>query len=165
MRWPYYVVGALALLSGAFAAGRYSPPGPTVKTVTITEVQEQVVNKIVYSKAADRVVTRTIVVERKPDGAERTEVVEREVERSTETTVSDTTSKTEEKRRENKTVTPYRADWHLTAMVGAAGVAWPVPLVYGGGVQRRIAGPFWIGAWGLGGRTQGAGGLSIGVEF
>jgi hypothetical protein len=38
----------------------------------------------------------------------------------------------------------------------------PGPLVFGAHVERRIAGPVWVGAWGV---TSGAVGLSLAVEF
>lgn len=69
-----------------------------------------------------------------------------------------------------KVVSPVLAQWHVGVFGGVNPQLVPSlkvnSYVIGGEVERRIAGPFWLGVWGAGTTTgQGMGGLKVGMEF
>lgn len=63
---------------------------------------------------------------------------------------------------------PVLAQWRAGPMVGVAFNSKPSfnGVVYGGEVERRILGPFWLGVWGAGNtKVGGSTGLKLSVEF
>lgn len=149
------VAVSLALL-GAFATGRFATP-----TKTVTQTVERVVTKTVTVKAKARVVYRDRTVIQKPDGT----VERRDVERTEQTTVAATEHEAEHAA--TVTVTASPPQWRASLL---AGVDFPHldrpallgPIQLGAMVERRIAGPLWIGAWGM---SSGVGGLALSLEF
>lgn len=150
--WPSRVL-ALALFGAACAGAGYvsalrPPPEPEIRVVTR--------EKVVTRQVTRRIVERT--AHTLPSG---------------ETTVRETTregidTSTDAQRRADVEQRPAPAPaWRVSLQVGAAVGREPAlqlsgPLVLGASVERRLAGPFSIGAWGS---TAGAGGLSVSGEF
>ncbi len=158
----------LALLGGAFAAGRYSAP-PDVREVERVEFRDRVVEVIREVKVKQAAEIKTVVVYRekvtKPDGT----VIEKETSKAdTETKTAETvktdTSKdaTSEGTREvERIVSAPRPAWRVGALAGGSLTPALVP-AYGAHVERRILGPFSVGVWGL---NSGQAGVSLSVEF
>ncbi len=167
-----YLIAAgvcLALLVGAFSAGRFSAP-LKVETRDVERVvfKDRVVEKVVTveAKAKTRIVYRER--ETKPDGT----VTEREHERTD--TKTDTT-KTDDKDRvvegktdhERVTVTTLRPSWRVGVLVGASfqQPLLPIsgPLVLGASAEYRLVGGLWVGLWTL--PQFGAVGAGVSFEF
>ena len=122
------------------------------------EIVEKIVEKEIKVRGEDvtKVVYRTKVV--KPDGTSEERTEERTDTKTRETTHKDTDS--------NKVISK-RPDYKVSVLVGAP-VRLDVPtLTVGALVERRLAGPFSVGAWGLGNPAKGeySAGLSLSVEF
>jgi hypothetical protein len=126
----------------------------------LTVTREKTVER--WHKAKDRVV----YVEKttSPDGT----VLEKRSERETERVeLARDVDRRADTRAETAKVTTSRPDWRIGVQLGAT---WKepalklgdTPLVVGGSIERRIIGPFSVGAWGS---TQGAAGLSVSGEF
>lgn len=164
---------ALALAGGGYALGRFTTPTKvetrTVEVTKIVEVEKEVVREV---KGRDIVWTR--VVEVRPDGSSTTTEREATKERVETETKRDTETTTEATREATKVVTNAKPQWRASVLVGGS-LAFPIRQVvssvevspaFGGHVERRLVGPFWVGAWGVGApRGYAMGGLSLGVEF
>jgi hypothetical protein len=160
--------GAAALLVAAFAVGRYTAAEPETrieerlvhsqtvitKTRVITETKRETA-RVVYR---DRVVT--------PDGTVKEREIEREETKEETRTDSDSSGETKSNTEADRklTVTQPRPNWHVGALVGGQLSLAPLGVapVYGGLIERRVAGPFSVGAWAL---SNGTGGVSLSVEF
>lgn len=171
MNWRPYAIGAAACacsLAVGLYAGRSQTPD-TVETsheqVAVT-IQQHSKTRYVREEQATRIVYRERVT--KPDGT----ITERESER-TDTHVKENggtdSSETQTAKRETETykqVTASEPQWRIGALIGAQlqSPLLPIagPLVVGVNVERRIAGPFWLGVWGISG---GAAGASISITF
>jgi hypothetical protein len=153
-----------------------------VKTEVVTQVKEvEVIKEVEVVKEVIKVeqvrvaekakkVRRTEKTVTKADGT--TEVTKTE-DISSDTHVSentqsegkkDTTKATDTSRTtdtKTKTVTSSQANWIVSGIIGRKDLLQPAPQ-FGAQVQRRLAGPLWVGAYGL---TGGNVGLSMGVEF
>ncbi len=148
-----WIVGIAALFGVAFAAGRYSSPTPDVKEVERIVYRDKVVEKIVTVTVESEAKRVVIYRERttKPDGT----ITEREAEHvATDTKVKTDLSsvrdaETDLRRDTSKTVTASRPQWRVGALIGADLGFAPLSatLVVGGQVERRIIGPFSVGAW------------------
>ncbi len=151
----------LALLAGAFSAGRFSAP---------LKVETRDVEKIVFR---ERVVTVTVAAKTKivyrekvttPDGT----VTERESER-TETKKDTKRDDASEgaKDTERVSITTLRPSWRVGVLVGASyqQPLLPIagPLVLGATFDYRLVGGLWVGVWTL--PQYGAVGLGISFEF
>lgn len=174
--WPALV--ALALIVGAFLAGRHSAPTKTVEVVRESEAKVEVVREETKQEERTQVEVKTDerevkvqVVTRwrtrivKPDGTviekdgekhdnrdekgrtdEKRDVVEHVASAGSEVA----TAQTREAER-IKVVERPRADWRATALVGLAPARLlppdfaHAPLIVGGLVERRIAGPLSAG--------------------
>jgi hypothetical protein len=141
----------------SFAVGRYTVPSKIVTTTQTTTKTDE--NKVVNDNDdKDETIDKTI----EKDGTIKETIHIVDVDKSTTTdskqTQSDTTSKTVETNSKNDwnisiLATPSRLDDTLMN-TGSMG--------YGVHVQRRILGPFSVGAFGITNKTYG---LSLGVSF
>jgi hypothetical protein len=168
MSLTFKIGGGIALLVAAFAVGRFSSREPDVRDVERIVYQDRVVEKVVtvtVKEEAKRVVIyRDRVI--KPDGTR----IEREVEKTeTDTKIADTRTGEKVDTREGTkdrehVVTSPLPQWRVGALVGVGLRVDPFVLVpaYGAHVERRIAGPFFVGVWGL---HTGTAGLSLSLEF
>ncbi|MBL8911636.1 MAG: hypothetical protein JNM17_13165 [Archangium sp.] len=162
--WRVVLVALVVGVGGAFtgfATGRLNALEETSEQVAVVvRTREKVVER--WHKGKDRIVYSEVV--RSPDGT----VTEKRSER--ETTKEEGGRELErqaEKTEESKKTTVSRPDWRVGVLVGAT---WKepalrlgdTPLVIGVTAERRIIGPFSVGAWGT---TQGAAGLSVAGEF
>ncbi len=166
-----WVAGGIALvviIAASFSAGRFTAPA----RVDVREVEEvvwkdRVVEKVVTRKAkaeervvyVDRVVSPTGEVREKR--TTRTLTDARELVDSGKT--SESAGSTEKSASSTSTLRP---DWRVGVLVGAS-LREPLvpiagPLVLGASVERRILGPFSVGAWV---NTVGAAGASVSGEF
>lgn len=154
------VVAAAAGFTG-FAVGRlHALEQVEEHALVLTVTRERTVEK--WRQAKDRIV----YVERttSPDGTVLEKRSERETERAE---LARDTEHRADTRAETSKVTTSRTDWRVTLHLGAT---WrepavrlgDTPLVVGAGIERRIIGPFSLGAWGS---TVGAAGLSVSGEF
>jgi hypothetical protein len=167
-RLAIVALGATAALVGAFAAGRWSRPAMVTETTQTQRLawaeREEVRARRTETTERVRVVERVKVVYR-PDGSTQSET--RTTSREGETSQSGTSlsaNATSNGQAEQKTVTvekPVHRDWHLSAQAGWD-KAQARPNVYGVAVERRIAGPVWLGVWG---QSTRAGGVSVGLEW
>jgi hypothetical protein len=156
------VVIVIALLVGAFAAGRYTLPAKVVEVEKVVEVVKevvkteiQVVEKKVYIKGEARDVVREVVIVKAPDGTETTKITETDKTKTVEASTQESSSqatvvKTEDKAVavERVTVTENPKDWHLSLSVGAGArfIGEMTPeIAFGLTVERRIVGPFFMG--------------------
>lgn len=185
---PLLCLAAVAIVAAAFLIGRSSAPTQTIETVKTVEVEKvvtvtevQVVEKKIYVKDEARDVRRETVTVTQPDG---TTIVKEVVEDKTKTKESGTESSSmasstftsDEKSASTETlkvVTNAKPDWHLQIR-GGAGALIQSPFSVTGdvgiGIERRIVGPFFLGAYGnvqfdaVAARGFAAG-VSLGLEF
>lgn len=142
-----------------------------IKEVAKVEYKDKIVEKVVYQQVAKKhevVKTITKYIER-PDGTKEKTVEEvsetkeeqqtnSEAQKQTETEVKKevvTEVKVEKEYKETLAV----KNWHVGASVGITPLLTPV---YGGQVERRIVGPFFLG---LRADTNPSASLVIGMEF
>lgn len=140
---------AAAIFTLGVAVGRFSLPQKVI-TKTETKIVEKVV--LEKEKKADKEI---IVTERRrSDGTvtKRTEIKDKSVTTTKETADTTVNSLTH-------TVTEYRQDLYKLRALSALHSG---EIVYGAGVERRLLGPFWLGAWALTDKTLG---LSLGLTF
>ena len=162
--WLVVAGVVLAVGGAAFMAGRFSVK-PSVMTHTITVEKPVIVEKpkIVYVEKKDE--RKNIRVERVtqqlPDGSKTTTVTRTD---TSETKTDGSSEKTTEivpigtEKRVEKS-TPVR-DWRATVLGG-----YDIPareFVWGGAVDRTLAGPVRTGIWGM---SNGSVGASLSVEF
>lgn len=162
------VLLALALVAGGAAIGRYTLP-----TKVVTRVEEKVVEKEVVrtkdtstkdtQKNRELVVTETIL----PDGTRKIEkhYINRDVVKEDTTRINNTTTDRSTEKKSETITTNEKNNWNVSALVSMShrddDLLKGSPS-YGLAVQRRILGPFSIGAFGLTNQTYGA---SVGVSF
>lgn len=163
---------SLALLAGAFSAGRFTAPVVTeTRDVERVVYKDRVVEKIVTVQAAAKAITRVVYRDRvtTPDGT----VTEHEKETTGEHETTDTTTKTNtvadhtgETVAEHTKIVTLRPQWRVSLLAGASlrDPLLPIagPLVLGAEVDYRIAGGLSVGLWV---NTVGAAGLSLALEF
>lgn len=146
-----HAITAFASLTVGAASAWYFKP-PVVETRT--EYRDKIVEVVKTVKERVKVQTKTRK-ETKPDGTR----VEETTVTKTDTDVKTAGSKTSDT--EAIMVERHREPAWRVAVLGG----WDFRgqgLVYGGHVERRILGPFWLGVWGL---SSGAAGASVGVTF
>lgn len=159
---------SVVLLAAAFAAGRYTVP---TKIVTKTETQivekEVIKNKEVNSRDTNRnreLVTTEVIA---PDGTiTRTKhYINRDEVREESTRTNTTTTNTSTETRSSTVTTTENANWNVSALATMSHTKDDVlsgSISYGVHVQRRVLGPFSVGAFGLTNQTYG---LSLGGSF
>lgn len=138
------IIGGILLLVIGYAAGRYVQPAKVVtKTETVTKtntvVQEHVhtVVQTVVKPNGEKVITKT--------------TDNNSVEKNN--TSSDSSA---------STVTTYsKPQWRAQGLVGLSTINLSSS-IYGVGVERRILGPIFVGAYG---KTNSEAGLSLSLEF
>lgn len=180
--WRLLLV-VLALVA-AFLAGRYSARKPDVKVVThtVTQQVETKTTQATTEHAQDEVKheVKTIVVYRDrishPDGTveDKSETKETDGLTSQDLQTTDQQVKVDDRKlrveKDDSTVTVStpRDNWHVSLFAGSP-ISLNPDLLVGASVERRILGPFYVGAWVMVApteRTLGpAGGVSLGVSF
>lgn len=135
---------ALLVVAGlGYGFGRYMQPAK------IQIKKEEVIKEVEVVKKD------VVVVEKITTNKDGTTVVERRTEdKSTERSSTDTRTK------ESTLVINVKPQWRVQGMVGYRGQL-DRPM-YGAGIERRILGPVFVGAWG---NTEKQFGLSAGFEF
>jgi hypothetical protein len=142
IQFKYALIACASALLIGLALGRYAAPDKVVTK-----------EKVVHDSQDHSTITRT--KEKKADG---TTVVVTTIHKDVE---SSTVSQND------KTITRDRPKWLVNGVMGAemgANGALNCP-IYGIAVQRRIAGPFFIGAEGIKLSDGFLAGASVGVEF
>jgi len=171
-----YLIGvgvALALLAGAFSAGRFSAPlkvetRDVERVVTVEKVVEKIVTVEVKAKAETKVVYRDRVVTK--EGEIRERIVERTVTKEDEKRTTDADSeKTKDATAttEHVSIVTLRPSWRVGVLIGGS-VQRPAldisgPLVLGATFEYRVLGGWWLGLWTL--PQHGAIGASLTFEF
>lgn len=163
----HFTVCCLALVVagiGGGIVGRYLEAAQDIeeKTETITNTVYVTKTLIHREEAKTRVVIRDRVVT--PDGTVKEHVEEREETKTVEKTDTGTDTKVDSKVLTEHHETTYRPQWRL-GLLGGAKVSLSPPgasLVFGAIAERRLVGPFFVGAWGL---SNGSVGASLSVEF
>lgn len=163
---PYQkILIVIATLLVGVGVGRYSLPAKIVTEVETKIAEKEVIKwkeKRVTEKQNDKSVV--IIETRLPDGTVRIEkhildkgtvkIDSNKAGESSKDSTTDTKSST--------TVEYSKRAWHLAALVSPS-LTGPVPsLSYGLLVERRILGPFYLGAFGLTNKTVG---FSLGMEL
>jgi hypothetical protein len=160
-------ISSAVLLIAGLAIGRFTLPAKVVtKTQIQVQTQEVVKWQTKYVENQDDHKNTTIIETKKPDG---TDVIETHISDSEDTSVNSSSggsnsTQTSEKETQSKTVTYAKNDWHLNALASPSGDGKLIDgkMSYGGQVERRIMGPFYLGAFGLQNSTFG---VSVGVSF
>lgn len=155
------LVVAAASVTAGVGVGRLNALESVEEHLAVVELRrERVIER--WHKAKDRVayVERTT----SPDGTVFEKRSERETERAELARDADLRA---DAHVESSKVTTSRPDWRVTLQLGATWKEPAVrlgdtPLVIGGSVERRVIGPFSLGAWGS---TSGAAGVSVSGEF
>lgn len=161
------IVAVVIFIAGA-AVGRYTLPTKVVtKTETVT-VEKEVIktkekNVTDTNKNRELVITETI----KPDGTKIIEkhYINRDEIHSTSDRVNIATTESKTDTKSSSVVTNEKNDWNLSALVTTSHTDSDMlhgSMSYGVHVQRRIIGPFSVGAFGITNKTYG---LSIGASF
>lgn len=163
-----YAAAVLVVFGIGAAVGRFAGP---------TKIEEK--EKIVYkdsttekkdekkdtTKKNDKVYIKLETIH--PDGTRTIET--RIVDKGTiQIDASGTTVKTEETStvtEKEKTATYAKQDWMVSALVSKNFNTLTDPPAFGASVQRRIIGPFYLGAFGLFGVTEKTVGASVGFGF
>lgn len=167
MKTKYKVLILLGIFVAGLAIGRFGLPAK-VEIKTQEKIVEKVVTKEVEKKnREDRKNKTVVIIETKmPDGTVRkeTRIVDKGVVELDYSKNKDSQSETETEKTEEKTTTYAKNDWALSVLGGAdLGQSWKTPtMVYGAHAQRRVLGPFYMGAFGLSSKTFGG---SLGVLF
>jgi hypothetical protein len=167
-QWVAGGIALVVLLALSFSAGRFTAPVKTdVREVEKVVWRDRVVEKVVTKRAkaeervvyVDRVVSPTGEVREKRTTHTLTDARELvDLGKTSESTGTSTSS--------SSSTTTARPDWRVGVLVGAS-LKEPLvpiagPLVLGASVERRILGPFSVGAWV---NTVGAAGASVSGEF
>lgn len=180
-KWPYLVVFVVALVAGAGLGWVLKPDVVRVEErLRTVEVEKQVV--VVQEKVRVEVVKvkDTSVAERwrrettkSPDGTvheveeKNIDTVIKETKTATEVKVVEVEKQVVVEKQVDKLVKvePVLAKWHV-GVTGGTELLTPVPVV-GASVEYRIAGPFWLGAYGNANTqlTRGQVGLKVAIEF
>jgi hypothetical protein len=168
--WKFWTCCAVALVAGIAGGYWLSPTKVETRTEVKTEWKIKEVEKRVEvaGKEVERVKIVYRTIERKPDGSEH--VTELEDSSSHTLSVSalhlDRTTDATGKQASVTLTRPVGPDWRVAVLAGAS-LKEPLlpiagPLVLGLEVDRRIIGPFWLGAWVS---TSGAAGLAVSGVF
>lgn len=138
------IIIGVVLLAAGYGLGRYVQPAKVVtKTEVVTKVETQIQEHV-------HTITRTIT---DPNGHSETVTVTDNNTNTHSNSESDSTS---------STVTTYnKPQWKAQGLVGLNIHDLSSP-VYGVGVERRILGPIFVGAYG---KTNSEAGLSVSLEF
>lgn len=160
---------------GAFFLGKYSRPAHVeVQEHTVTVEHTNTVTVAAEAKVEwrDRVITRVVTVEKRPDGTEIKTEKTTDADKSTlKTDMSSTTTRVADvsTKHEKITISDDAPRLHLNILVGYSATKWDkLPNIAGEhlaiGVQAdlRVFGPVTVGAWVL---STGAAGGSVGVVF
>lgn len=139
----HLITAAVALSVGAAGAWWFAPRRVEVRTEYKDRWREVTVKKTTKTR------TKTT---KKPDGTVINDVTETRSDTDTKSAGVSTGS----------TLTAPAPRWNVSLMGGASLNLKPAG---GAHVTYRVAGPFTVGAWGLGGPGIAAGGVSLGVQF
>ncbi len=170
-RRAIYVLGGVGLVLFGVAIGRFTfAPKVTTKTETKTDIKyvDRWHTVVVKEKAKDRVVHRVVVVAPTPAGPVTTTTTDAHTitHTDTHTDTTKTDSGTDKSDVKSISITDSRPQWRVGAMGGVLIVPNQQPSwLVGPSVERRIAGPVWLGLWGVGGPKGGAVGGQLHVEF
>lgn len=158
----YAVLGALIV---GLAVGRFAAPTKVVTKTEVKDVEKKVEKKTTDSQKNKKNNKIVIVVETvMPDGTRRkeTKIVDRGSitidNSSTEERESDRTTET----KTEKIVERSHDGLLIYGLAAAQLTDWAGGLEFGGGVQKRLLGPFWLGAYGTNKATVG---VTVGVSF
>lgn len=159
---------AVVVFIAGLACGRFTTPAKVITKTEIQTVEKEVVkNKEVTVKDTNKDRELVVTETTKPDG---TKIVEKhyinrdQIKEDTTKTNSVVDTKKSDSKSETIT-TNEKNDWNLSALVTTSHTEddmFHQSMSYGVHVQRRILGPFSVGAFGLTNKTYG---LSIGASF
>jgi len=156
------IIGSVVILS-AFAVGRYTVPTKVVEKEKLVYKDRVVVKKIYEkdtTKKNDKITIKLVTI--KPDGTKtiETKIVDKGEMIVSENGKVDVVKETEITKETEKTTESSHDQWLLSVVV-KANINNPVP-DYGLQVQRRILGPFHLGAFVYKSTDVGA---SVGISF
>ena len=158
------VAVALLILGAGIAIGRFSLPAKVVETEK-TVYKDKIVEKIVYvkekSEKRDLVTIRLVTI--KPDGTKtiETKIYDKSQIEIVQKVQSEIVKETDKSTETSKTTEYSTKDWFVAglARTNLGGISKPD---YGLSVNRRILGPFYLGAFGFTNKDLGA---AVGVMF
>jgi hypothetical protein len=147
----------LALIAGAFMAGRWTASSST----TQPEAALAGLRTVVITKYVDRVSSRAkrVVHVKQPDGTETTTTDETE---HTAESIKEVPPPPAELKPLVAVLIPKREDWRVGAGVGLTFSSGPATVIYSFELDRRLLGPVWVG---VRANTTPYIGASIGVTF
>lgn len=170
------VLGVIVAMVLSYLGGRYSGP-EKIKTITetIIKIEEKIVEKKIYikQKQQKKHVEKVIETVKKADGTVVTTTkIITDTDTKTNVSLNETKDVTLNATKEDKKiiiVENAKPQWRVSGKVGVdfskislLNVPTANDLTYGIGVERRIIGTVYVGAWGM---TNKSGGLSISVDF
>lgn len=156
------VLVGVVIIVGSVAVGRYTAPTKVEEKENIV-YKDRIVEKKVFekdtSKKNDTVTVRLVTI--KPDGTRtiETKIVNKDEIIVSENGKTDVVKETEATKETDKLVESKHDDWNVSVAIKMDS---GYNLSYGAHVQRRILGPFTLGAFGY---TDVSGGLSLGLNF
>ncbi len=181
---PVLAGAVICLCVGSYAIGRYATAPEVVYQEKVVEVEvekvvevEKIVEKKVYVASTQKRERRHTTEVKAPDGTvTKTETVDTGEKTDVKTTEDRATERVVEKEvvkyvdREVQAARTNPPDWKATPLLGAnlpailgAKAFDPLKQLSAGlNVERRIAGPFSAGVWGL---SSGQVGVSVTIEF
>lgn len=143
------VILVIVTAAVAFGTGRWLAP-TKVETKTVERVVER---RVVVTDVDRKEITKKV---QKPDGTTETvtEIVDRSKIKEDTDKVSDSKTTTVTER--------DRTSLLVRGMIGANLSSWSSGPEYGIGVDRRVLGPVWLGAYGF---SSGRAGVAVSISF
>jgi hypothetical protein len=147
VRLPYKILAVVLLIGGAYGVGRYLQPAE-VKVKTETKVVKVEVEK---ERTKYRTITKYI---KRPDGTEE------RIEEKEEVTEKESSSTKRKDKKKDKQIIAVKPQWKVQAMAELDNFELNN---YRVGVERRVIGPVFAGAWAS--TTLNSYGVSLSMEF
>lgn len=166
------LIAVILIMAAGYGIGRFTAPEKIIekeKKIEV-EVEKEVVKEVEVIKEVivenKNVNTKTTIIEY-PDG--RKETITEIIDKTTIETGTDSEKNIDSERdsvvssesSKEKITINKKPQWKVLGLAGIKAVDFGKP-IYGGALERRVFGPFYIGAWGL---SDGTAGIGAGFEF
>lgn len=162
---------SLILLAAAFMVGRYTTPAKVVTKVEEKVVEKEVVKWKTKEDKNENKNKETVVVETTyPDGTVRkeTRIIDKGTIRVSFESESSKQSEKDKSSVAQSSTANENSNWHVSLLAGSGNLSYDnvmhgkSDIVYGIHAEKKILGPFFLGAFALDNKTVG---LSLGGNF